>query len=353
MDTLHVMLNFMPQFVLRCPFEGLQSFCSVGNKKTAITTFWLSAAYFKNNENGIRPVGHHFMEVDKKNLNEDVKAILKDCTAKPSVLDVFSSLVSLSYTLNGIFTGIARATSTCVEDDWTFIPLVLAWTLPAICLRIFSRREIVIREPKIRIERLLKGCREKFKKYKEKRLGEWAKGSEGENDDLEELEKKIKIELEELENEVYWFNNYDELKSDLDELEKMLSEKQIPLKQLHYVDLCLIRVEVFMVFAFALMVPWIAVLIAYFTPPIGYGCRSMYFTFFCSIWSVNSILAYALHLKGNKNVIDNWIINIWFCFSGLVVAVALIFLVLLSHTKIWWVVVFGDFCSVNDSCTGT
>ncbi|CAH1765684.1 5250_t:CDS:2, partial [Entrophospora sp. SA101] len=185
-----------------------------------ITTFWLSAAYFKNNENGIRPVGHHFMEVDKKNLNEDVKAILKDCTAKPSVLDVFSSLVSLSYTLNGIFTGIARATSTCVEDDWTFIPLVLAWTLPAICLRIFSRREIVIREPKIRIERLLKGCREKFKKYKEKRLGEWAKGSE-----------------------VYWFNNYDELKSDLDELEKMLSEKQIPLKQLHYVDLCLIRVE--------------------------------------------------------------------------------------------------------------
>nr|CAG8470236.1 2957_t:CDS:2 [Entrophospora candida] len=280
MDTLQVILNFMPQFVLCCllaiavigtspyesfkwklvwmlrclgsPFEGLLYFCSVENKKTAITTFWLSAAYFRNNEKGIRPIGHHFMEIDKKKVNEDVMAILKDCTAKPSVLDVFSSLVSLSYILNGIFTGIARAASACVEDDWTFIPIILAWTLPAICLRIFSRREIVIKEPKIRIERLLKGCRKKFKKYKEKQPGEEANESEGENDDLEKLEKKVKNELEKLcwydnyqelkrlRNEV---NNYDELKKDLEELKKMLSEKQIPLKQPDNIDLCLIRVE--------------------------------------------------------------------------------------------------------------
>nr|CAG8639281.1 936_t:CDS:2 [Entrophospora candida] len=231
MDTLQVILNFMPQFVLCCLLSiAVIGTAPVENKKTAITTFWLSGAYFKKNKKGIRPVGHHFMEVDKENTNEEVMAILKDCTAKPSVLDVFSSLVSLCYILNGIFTGLARASSTCVEDDWTFIPLVLAWTLPAICLRIFSRREIVIKEPKIRIERLLKGCREKFKKYKEKQPKKLARESEGENDDLEELEKKINIELERLEK----VDNCDELKKDLYELEKMLSEKKIPLKQLHY-----------------------------------------------------------------------------------------------------------------------
>ncbi|CAJ0765980.1 923_t:CDS:1, partial [Entrophospora sp. SA101] len=37
----------------------------VANKKSAITTFWLSATYFGNNKKGIRPIGHNVMEIDK------------------------------------------------------------------------------------------------------------------------------------------------------------------------------------------------------------------------------------------------------------------------------------------------
>ncbi|CAH1764722.1 246_t:CDS:2, partial [Entrophospora sp. SA101] len=42
----------------------------VANKKSAITTFWLSATYFGNNKKGIRPIGHNVMEIDKA-LNDE------------------------------------------------------------------------------------------------------------------------------------------------------------------------------------------------------------------------------------------------------------------------------------------
>nr|CAG8569853.1 9132_t:CDS:2 [Entrophospora candida] len=60
---------------LGCPFEGLFYFCSVANKKSAITTFWLSATYFENNKKGIRPIGHNVMEIDKALNDDDVKTI--------------------------------------------------------------------------------------------------------------------------------------------------------------------------------------------------------------------------------------------------------------------------------------
>ncbi|CAI2187870.1 19088_t:CDS:2 [Funneliformis geosporum] len=52
---------------------------------------------------------------------------------------------------------------------------------------------------------------------------------------------------------------------------------------------------------FSIGVPWITVLLAYFTPPIGFYCRSKYLTVLCSIWSFNSTLALLSHLKGEKS----------------------------------------------------
>ncbi|CAG8605224.1 10229_t:CDS:2 [Funneliformis caledonium] len=48
-------------------------------------------------------------------------------------------------------------------------------------------------------------------------------------------------------------------------------------------------------------VPWITVLLAYFTPPIGFYCRSIFLSVLCSIWSFNSILALLSHLMGEKS----------------------------------------------------
>ncbi|GES93502.1 hypothetical protein GLOIN_2v1478081 [Rhizophagus clarus] len=75
---------------------------------------------------------------------------------------------------------------------------------------------------------------------------------------------------------------------------------------------------------FSVVFPWMAVLLAYFTRPVGYGCRSKYLTVLASIWSFNSLIAYISHLLGEKFV------------EGL-----------LSHTPSWWADLFGGHCGVT------
>ena len=77
----------------------------------------------------------------------------------------------------------------------------------------------------------------------------------------------------------------------------------------------------------SIIYPWITILLAYYTPPIGYFCRSKYITIICSIWSFNSFLAYLCHLKGEEDLINfgNGIFHIWFSFCGFMIAILFFF----------------------------
>ncbi|CAG8498997.1 574_t:CDS:2 [Ambispora gerdemannii] len=89
--------------------------------------------------------------------------------------------------------------------------------------------------------------------------------------------------------------------------------------------------------AFASIVfPWISVIMAYFSPPIGFFCRSKYLTIFCTIWSFNNIIAYIHHWVEEKNKIVDRIIRIWFSVSGIVVGILLLVLAVLSDDRSWW-----------------
>src|SRR5437763_13310815 len=80
----------------------------------------------------------------------------------------------------------------------------------------------------------------------------------------------------------------------------------------------------------SIVIPWFSVFLAYFTPPIGYFCRSKYLTVLCSIWTFNSIIALILHIKGENNYSFRSFVKVLSCISGVIVALLLIFLVMLS-----------------------
>ncbi|KAF0464847.1 hypothetical protein F8M41_026407 [Gigaspora margarita] len=93
---------------------------------------------------------------------------------------------------------------------------------------------------------------------------------------------------------------------------------------------------------------WIALFLAYFTPPIGYSCRSKFIAIFCSIWSFNSILAFICHCIGEKDLTSfgQGFLHVWFSFCGFIVTVLLLVLGLFTQNNKWWVDVFGDSCNV-------
>ncbi|CAG8708869.1 1975_t:CDS:1 [Funneliformis caledonium] len=99
----------------------------------------------------------------------------------------------------------------------------------------------------------------------------------------------------------------------------------------------------------SIFLPWITVFLAYHTPPIGYFCRSKYLTIVCAIWSFNSLIAYIVHLKGERHVSD-WFFHVWFALCGFVVALLLLVLCILTEFNDLWVRYFGDSCDISSSC---
>ncbi|CAG8792580.1 10069_t:CDS:2, partial [Dentiscutata erythropus] len=104
----------------------------------------------------------------------------------------------------------------------------------------------------------------------------------------------------------------------------------------------------FIIFCVSLFLPWLTVIIAYWTPPIGFYCRSKFLTTICSIWSFSSIAAYTSHIKGEKDV--HGPISIMFSFFGAVVGGCLIFLSILANFNSLWVTLFGPTCYVPLNC---
>ncbi|CAG8759067.1 2367_t:CDS:2 [Dentiscutata erythropus] len=100
----------------------------------------------------------------------------------------------------------------------------------------------------------------------------------------------------------------------------------------------------FIIFCVSFFLPWLTVIIAYWTPPVGFYCRSKFLTIICSIWSISSIAAYISHIKGEKDV--HGPISIVFSFFGAVIGGGMIFLSILANNNSLWITLFSDNCYV-------
>ncbi|CAG8771534.1 26782_t:CDS:2 [Gigaspora margarita] len=133
---------------LGCPFCGLFYFCNIKCEPIEMCSYWLEANDFicTNDDNGsdvaekggindmrrYRPFGNYAMLIEP---TESQKKIMNDWVSEASLLDRLSSISSLYYISIGIFAGISKALSPCMDgndsvEDWPFIPLLFIWTLP-------------------------------------------------------------------------------------------------------------------------------------------------------------------------------------------------------------------------------
>ncbi|CAG8722358.1 12342_t:CDS:2, partial [Dentiscutata heterogama] len=152
-----------------------------------------------------RPVGHYTMVVDP---TTEQKERMGHCVSDPTLLERISSGVSFYYICAGIIVGISRIIGPCSEEDWPYIPLAMAWTIPAVLKRIRGGK-IVIKDP-----------------------------------------RKVLLE-----NEQIFVKKH--LETDIDDKNNT-------------------DAHVFITALASIVFPWIVVLLAYFTPPIGFGCRKTY-----------------------------------------------------------------------------
>jgi hypothetical protein len=231
---------------LGSPFSGLFYFCNID--QNGMCAYWLPSDSFIQNGNPIsyRPFGHHAMELD---FTPDQKKYMRECIAEATVLDRLSSLASAYYILIGIFAGIANATcslgNTCTIKDWPYIPLALAWTLPVICVRVFNGR-VVFKDPRHKFQ---------FEELKE----EDGEESEEERNEKDEIEIEI---ISEVKDDERGRNENKKIRV------KKLKDDMLNSKIAHTI----------LTAAFSILMPWMAVLLAYFTKPIGFACRSKFLT---------------------------------------------------------------------------
>ncbi|POG68902.1 hypothetical protein GLOIN_2v1480417 [Rhizophagus irregularis DAOM 181602=DAOM 197198] len=96
----------------------------------------------------------------------------------------------------------------------------------------------------------------------------------------------------------------------------------------------------------SIIYPWITVVLAYYSPPIGFFCRSKFITVICSIWTFNNLLGFLCHCYEGKNLFDlgKGMLRVLFFISGFIVAILLFVLSLLAKNNEWWVGLFGDSC---------
>jgi hypothetical protein len=263
---------------LGCPFIGLFYTINIGGKKESRCIYWLSSNHFKEGTGGqlrYRPFGVHYMRLEKdQNDKNNIMMYVEQCTATASVLERLSSLVSVYYIMIGVVAGISRVTGAFFQcQSWPYIPLILAWTIPAILRKAFSGN-LVVKEPNV--------------EFTDMQI-------------IMEHDPKVRIHK---------------------------------------------RFTVTITALISIIYPWIVVLLAFFTPPIGYGCRSKYISLLSAIWSFNSTLAYLCHWKGESDLIGlgNGFFHIWFSVCGFIVAIQLLLLCLLAKYGQWWVGLFGSSC---------
>lgn len=287
---------------LGCPFTGLFYFCNIRNNETAM--YWLSSDDFtardeeasvSEKENSIF-IGDEEKSISKiiprpfgihameLSLTPVQENIMKECIAEASVLDRLSSLASAYYIVIGSLAGIIRTIGPCADNYWADWPFI-PLALVWTFPAIFAR--IFVGSV------VFKDPRRKLER-------------------LNNRNKRIFV--------------------------KALKEYELNGKVAHVMLTALASI----------VVPWMSVFLAYFTPPIGFFCRSKFLTVLCSIWTFNSIVGYISHVKGEKSVSGNKYMNGWFCSSGAIIAISFLLLSMLNNTPSWWTSLFGNCDSLNE-----
>ncbi|CAJ0825590.1 5827_t:CDS:1, partial [Entrophospora sp. SA101] len=277
---------------LGCPFTGLFYYLVIGADPVEMCIYWLPEEFFlTTNENNLDfpPVGLHAKNM-LITLEQD--KIMKQCTANAPVMDRLSSLASAYYIIVGIISGIYSATGPCTPEDWPSLTLSFLWTFPVIVKRTI-RTEIVVKDPGIDFN------------------------------ELKELNRHLIRVLEENEDIEATENEFDER-----------GERLIPKK----FDKSCKKFMFIITTLFSVVFPWVSVVMAFFTPPIGFFCRSKFLAGLCTLWTFNSLLECIYHinfgygfLKGKKTNI-----HVYFVLSGIAVTGLLILLiVLINDSRLW------------------
>ncbi|CAG8601662.1 8155_t:CDS:1 [Diversispora eburnea] len=140
--------------ILGCPFTGLTYFCNVkNNDPLAMCAYWLPSENFEKEDGKkipYRPFGHYAMELSPE--SEQYRKI-NECVAKSSVLERLGSLATAYFILVGTITAIAKLARVSDRDncsDWTYLPILLSWTLPAIVIRTIKGK-IVVFDPSVKL----------------------------------------------------------------------------------------------------------------------------------------------------------------------------------------------------------
>ncbi|CAJ0824607.1 2280_t:CDS:2, partial [Entrophospora sp. SA101] len=95
------------------------------------------------------PVGLH-----AKNLliTLEQEKIMNQCTAKAPVMDRLSSLVSAYYIIVGIISATSSMTGLCTPEDWPSLTLSFLWLTPIIFGRTLITGILVVKDPKKELE---------------------------------------------------------------------------------------------------------------------------------------------------------------------------------------------------------
>ncbi|CAJ0839567.1 8693_t:CDS:2 [Entrophospora sp. SA101] len=234
-------------WIFKCistPYTGLFYCLNIKDNPVEMCIYWLPEEYFVTTNGEIldfQPVGHHVKDML---ITSEQKKILKNCTANASVLDRLSSLASGYYIIVGISLGISAMAGQCNNGNWFFLTWSFLWTIPVIVRRTFGTGILVVKDPKIEFRgRLIRVLEE--------------------NEDTENIELAIQGE-----------NSVDE---------ENLEHFRIPSPSYK-------KPKFIFTTLFSVILPWISVGMAYFTPPIGFFCRSKFLTTNGVVWFCELLL---------------------------------------------------------------
>ncbi|CAG8639459.1 41233_t:CDS:1 [Gigaspora margarita] len=293
---------------LGCPFTGLFYFCNIKNDPIAMGTYWLSSEYFKveyetENEDtidiGVEIMNERIIRVREENKNTlNIRPVghhamkIKPNKMQKRIINDWIAEASLLDRLSSlvsayyILVGIFAGIFKAAGPCMSDSSLQDWPYIPLLLIWTLPAIYVRIRNGKV----------------------------------------VNKVLLERLKNEKIIVKNY--------------NQGKIKSKKAHVAITALASVAL----------PWLAVIIAYFTRPIGFFCRSKYLTVICTTWSFNSVIAYICHIIGEKDEYGHVLTHVWFCVCGVFITGALILLSLLANTKSWWIDIFGDICNVPLIC---
>ncbi|CAJ0846877.1 13157_t:CDS:1, partial [Entrophospora sp. SA101] len=212
---------------LGCPFTALFYYLNIKDDPVEMCIYWLPAKSFITTDKKIldfRPVGLHVKDMI---ITSTQKKIIENCTATASVLDRLSSLASAYYITVGIIAGISGVVGPCTLEDWPFLTLLFLWTFGVIMKRTFGTGIVVVKDPEIELEgRLIRALEE--------------------NEDIKAIQNEFTERGEE-----FTIRRFDK-------------------NPLH------IKFMFTFTALSSMALSWVSVGMAYYTPPIGFFCRSKF-----------------------------------------------------------------------------